>query len=237
MPLPIPAGELRTEAGVDYYRVVQKKASLEILPGLQTEVQGHDGRFPGPTFDVRSGRTTVIEQVNQLNVPTVVHLHGGHTPAASDGSPLDLLLPNGSHHQRMDHMDMGGGDQKTGSRTYTYPDTQRAAALWYHDHRMDYTAPQIYRGLFGLHLIRDDEEDALPLPRGDRGIPLVIADRAFAADGSFRYPAAKDSPGVGSAYMEGVIGDVVLVNGAPWPMLEVAAARYRFRSRRPSGST
>jgi spore coat protein A len=228
VPLPIPPVKkpLRTEGGVDYYKVVQKKASLEILPGLRTAVQGYDGLFPGPTFDVRSGRTTVIEQVNQLDVPTVVHLHGGHTPAASDGWPLDLLLPNGGHH---DHMAMSGGDQKMGSRTYTYPNTQRAAALWYHDHRMDYTAPQVYRGLFGLHLIRDDEEDALPLPRGDREIPLVIADRAFAADGSFRYPAAKDGPGVESAYMEGVIGDVVLVNGAPWPVLEVKAARYRFR--------
>ena len=40
----------------------------------------------------------MIEQVNQLDVPTVVHLHGGHTPAASDGWPLDLLMPAGEHH-------------------------------------------------------------------------------------------------------------------------------------------
>jgi FtsP/CotA-like multicopper oxidase with cupredoxin domain len=124
---------------------------------------------------------------------------------------------------------MTGGDVRTGSRTYTYPNTQRAATLWYHDHRMDYTAPQVYRGLFGLHLIRDEEEDRLALPHGGREVPLVIADRAFAADGSFHYPALKDGPGVDPAYMEGVIGDVILVNGAPWPVLEVDAARYRFR--------
>ncbi len=29
--------------------------------------------------------------------------------------------------------------------------------------------------------------------------------------------------------MEGVLGDVVLVNGAPWPVHEVDAARYRLR--------
>jgi len=29
--------------------------------------------------------------------------------------------------------------------------------------------------------------------------------------------------------MEGVLGDVVLVNGAPWPVAEVDAARYRLR--------
>jgi len=231
VPLPIPPVKkpLRTQAGIDYYRVVQQKASLEILPGLRTEVLGYDGLLPGPTFDVRSGRTTVIEQVNQLDVPTVVHLHGGHTPAASDGWPLDLLMPKGGHHGHAGHGGMTGGDVKSGSRTYTYPNAQRAATLWYHDHRMDYTAPQVYRGLFGLHLIRDAEEDALPLPAGDREIPLVLADRAFAADGSFLYPAAKDGPGVEEKYMEGVIGDVILVNGAPWPVLEVDAARYRFR--------
>ena len=91
------------------------------------------------------------------------------------------------------------GRRADGQRTYTYPNTQRAATLWYHDHRMDFTAPQVYRGLFGLHLVRDAEEDALPLPGGDREVPLVIADRAFAADGSFRYPAWTDvqtTPGV-----------------------------------------
>jgi len=231
VPLPIPPVKkpIRTAEGIDYYRVVQQQADLEILPGLKTPVLGYDGLLPGPTFDVRSGRTTVIEQVNQLDVPTVVHLHGGHTPASSDGWPLDLLMPNGEQHEHAGHHDMTGGDVKTGSRTYTYPNTQRAATLWYHDHRMDYTAPQVYRGLFGLHLIRDAEEDALPLPGGDREIPLVIADRAFAADGSFRYPALTDGPGIEPEYMEGVIGDVVLVNGAPWPVLEVDAARYRFR--------
>jgi spore coat protein A len=229
VPLPIPPVKkpIRSDAKADYYRVVQRKASLEILPGLKTEVMGYDGLFPGPTFDVRSGRTTVVEQVNELDVSTVVHLHGGHTPAPSDGWPLDLIMPaNGGHSEY--HM-MAGGDMTMGKRTYTYPNTQRAATLWYHDHTMDYTGPQVYRGLFGLHLIRDDEEDNLPLPKGDREIPLVIADRAFDADGSFLYPAAKDGPGVEPAYMEGVIADVTLVNGAPWPVHEVDAVRYRFR--------
>ena len=63
--------------------------------------------------------------------------------------------------------------------------------LWYHDHTMDYTAPQVYRGLFGVHIIRDDEEDRLPLPAGDREIPLVIADRAFDDNGAFLYPVPR----------------------------------------------
>ncbi|GAA2794947.1 multicopper oxidase domain-containing protein [Kribbella solani] len=232
VPLPIPPVKkpIRSDAKADYYQVVQRKASLEILPGLKTEAMGYDGILPGPTFDVRSGRTAIVEQVNELDVSTVVHLHGGHTPAPSDGWPLDLIMPaNGQHggHQMGGHME--GGDMTTGRRTYTYPNAQRAATLWYHDHTMDYTAPQVYRGLFGLHIIRDEEEAELPLPKGDREIPLIIADRAFDADGSFLYPALKDGPGVEAKYMEGVVADVTLVNGAPWPVHEVDAVRYRFR--------
>jgi spore coat protein A len=61
----------------------------------------------------------------------------------------------------------------------------------------------------------------------------MVCDRSFAADGSFQYPALdaslRSQPGVASGYTGGVLGDVVLVNGAPWPYLEVAAMRYRFR--------
>jgi spore coat protein A len=234
VPLPIPPVKQpsRTDGTTDYYEITQREASMEILPGLQTPIFGYDGRFPGPTIESRSGRSTVVRHVNELPVPIVVHLHGGNTPAASDGYPVDLVLPtNGQVHDWM-HNGMTG-DIAQGSKDYEYPLDQRAATLWYHDHRMDFTGPQVYRGLAGFHLVRDDEEDALPLPRGDREVPLMITDRAFAEDGSFRYPANDPSlrhmPGVDDAFMEGVLGDVILVNGAPWPVLEVAATRYRFR--------
>ncbi|BDM74737.1 hypothetical protein HEK616_82240 (plasmid) [Streptomyces nigrescens] len=122
---------------------------------------------------------------------------------------------------------------REGYRTYEYPLNQRAATLWYHDHRMDFSAPQVWRGLAGFFLIRDDEEDALPLPRGQRDIPLMLCDRAFDADGTFRYPAldptCTGTPGVHDAFMDRVLGDVQLVNGAPWPVLEVSSTRYRLR--------
>jgi spore coat protein A len=61
----------------------------------------------------------------------------------------------------------------------------------------------------------------------------MIMDRAFDKDGAFSYPATDPSlasmPGVKDKYMNGVTGDVILVNGAAWPALEVDAARYRFR--------
>jgi spore coat protein A len=212
VPLPIPAvaRPVRTDATTDFYEIVQREADQEILPGVRTRVLGYNGTFPGPTLVTRSGRQAVVTHRNDLPVPVAVHLHGGHTPADSDGYPTDLIRPGGR-------------------RDYTYPMRQRAATLWYHDHRMDFTGQQVYRGLAGFHLVTDDEQDALGLPSGERDVPLMISDRSFDEDGSFRYPANHHGGGVDDAHMAGVLGDVVLVNGAPWPVLEVAAARYRLR--------
>ncbi|SDS23967.1 spore coat protein A [Friedmanniella luteola] len=218
------------------YTVVQRPAQVEILPGVLTDVWGYDGLFPGPTLRARRGERVVVTHHNDLPVPTVVHLHGGHTPAASDGFPTDLVLPAGpaatsrTGHGGMPH---GAGDVRRGTREHVYPGDQPAATLWYHDHRMDFTAPQVWRGLAGFHLVSDDVEDALPLPHGERDVPLMIMDRSFGADGELRYPSLDASlagpPGVSADHTSGVLGDVLLVNGRPWPVLAVAAARYRLR--------
>ncbi len=61
----------------------------------------------------------------------------------------------------------------------------------------------------------------------------MITDRAFTADGSLRYPSIdptlQTTPGVSDGYTAGVLGDVILVNGRPWPTKDVCAARYRLR--------
>lgn len=244
LPLPRVLEPVSTNGTTDTYEITQQHAELGILPGLRTKAWTYGGTFPGPTIVSRSGRRTVVRHRNELDRPAVVHLHGGHTPAASDGYPTSLILPadgsynahraaqdmsGGSHGMSMDH---GAMDLAEGSRTYTYPFDQRAATLWYHDHRMGYTGVAVWMGLAGFHIVHDDEEERLPLPRDERDIPLMVLDRSFAADGSFRYPWLDErlhTPGVTDAYMNGVLGDVVLVNGAPWPVHEVDRARHRLR--------
>ncbi|GAA2582730.1 multicopper oxidase family protein [Winogradskya consettensis] len=231
LPIPPVKRPSRSTGDTDHYELTAREASMEILPGLRTPIMGYDGIFPGPTIKARKGRRTVVHYRNQLGVPTVMHLHGGHTPADSDGFPTDLVLPVAGGSGYADQA--VGGTTSAGTRDYTYPVNQRAATLWYHDHRMGFTGPQVWRGLAGFFLITDDEEDELPLPRGDRDVPLMITDRAFEADGALRYPAMDphlvSMPGIDAAHMNGAIGDVILVNGAPWPQLEVEAVRYRFR--------
>ena len=203
---------VRKDETTDYYEMTVRESEQRIVPGLATRIWGYNGIFPGPTLEARRGRQTVVRLRNTLPVPIVNHLHGGRTPPESDGFPTDLVSE---------------------ARDYTYPNRQRAATLWYHDHRMDFTGPQVWRGLAGFYLIRDEEERQLPLPAGDKEIALMICDRSFAKDGSLQYPSLdaglRGSPGVTHEYMGGVLGDVILVNGAPWPRLEVANTRYRFR--------
>jgi FtsP/CotA-like multicopper oxidase with cupredoxin domain len=236
VPLPIPAvlEPVRRDHTTDYYELTQSVTAVDILPGLRTEAWTYGGSFPGPTIVSRAGRRTVVQHRNELPHPTVVHLHGGHTPAASDGYPMDVITPRGGHvpavpgHGMTHH----GGSVAEHLRDYTYPMEQRAATLWYHDHRHGFTGPAVWFGLAGFHLVHDDEEQALPLPSGERDVPLMITDRSFAVDGSFRYPfvdAGLRVPGVTDPYMNGLLGDVVLVNGAPWPVMRADRARHRLR--------
>ncbi|NNG34931.1 multicopper oxidase family protein [Nakamurella aerolata] len=239
--VPLPKASVLRPDRAGRILITQRVADLQILPGVRTPVWGYDGTFPGPTIETRSGSPVTITHTNALPVPTVTHLHGGHTPADSDGWPTDLLLPQrmsdgngGTHagHTGMTGMADPEARLRTSTREYRYPMDQPAATLWYHDHRMDFTGPAVWRGLAGMHLVRDDHEDSLSLPRDERELPLLIADRSFDADGSFRYPSVDPTlqrPGVADEWMSGVLGDVMLVNGAPWPVAEVDAARYRLR--------
>ena len=232
-PLPIPPvlQPASTDATTDYYDITTRAAPARILPGLNTTIWGYNGIFPGPTIDARRNRRVVLRLRNELPVPVVNHLHGGRTPPESDGYPTDLVLPVSGFPVGQSHDPLAR--IATGQREYIYPNEQRGATLWYHDHRMDFTAPQVWRGLAAFYILRDDTEQQLPLPRGDREIPLFICDRAFDTTGEFLYPSLDSSlrgkMGVTSEYMGGVMGDVILVNGAPWPQLEVANTKYRFR--------
>jgi spore coat protein A len=88
-----------------------------------------------------------------------VHLHGGLTPASYDGWAENLFAP---------------GQQAV----FHYPMDQRAALLWYHDHVMGTTKFDVYAGLAGLWIVRDERERELDLPEGPPfEVPLLIQDR------------------------------------------------------------
>ncbi|GAA1166237.1 multicopper oxidase family protein [Ornithinimicrobium humiphilum] len=212
VPLPL-VPVARPEGGGATYLLRAAAADLEILPGRTTRALTYGGSFPGPTIAVRVGEQTTVRLTNDLDRSTVLHLHGGVTPPEHDGWPTDLVEPGQT-------------------RDYVYPLEQRAAPLWYHDHTLDHTGPNVYAGLAGAFLLSDPAEDDLGLPRDERDVTLVVCDRAFGPDAELAYPALDPEGrlgGVEERYHGGVLGDCVLVNGAPWPVMEADAARYRFR--------
>ena len=164
-------------------------ANAEIIPGLPHRDLGiTTARFPGPT---------ILRQVR----PAGHRRRAQRTAGAHRGAPA--RRPHPGRVRRLPHRPdparrpsrdwhptrLTGNAVIGRPRSYRYPLQQRASTLWYHDHTMDFTGPNVYRGLAGFFLVGDDEDDALPLPRGDRDLPLMVCDRSFAADGSFRYPA------------------------------------------------
>src|SRR5262249_41483242 len=131
VPLPVPPvlKPTRQDAATDYYEISQRPGKVEILPGLETEIWGYNGIFPGPTMRARGGRRVVARNRNALPVPTAVHLHGGKTPPADDGCPVDLLLPVGGWTaEHSGHT--ASGQLSHGERHYVYPLDQPATTLW-----------------------------------------------------------------------------------------------------------
>lgn len=229
LPVPTPLAPVRSTATEDFYELTAKPGNAQILDGVTTPIWGYDGQFPGPLFESRHGRTVRVRLRNDLPVPLVRHLHGAQTPPASDGYPLDYVLPAGG----WEHHLHPGGRTHEGEFEYVYPLDQRASMLWYHDHRMDFSGPQVWRGLVGMHLHRDDEEEGLELPSGDHELPLLVCDRSFGPSGEFLYPSLDqelhEMPGVLAAFSNGVLGDTVLVNGVHAPYHEVKQGTYRLR--------
>src|ERR1700676_5057217 len=228
LPIPPVLEPRRSDEQGDHYEIEARESTAAILPGKEPTIRGYNGIFPGPTIKATRGRATHIRFTNKLLTPVVTHLHGGHTPSDSDGWPMDAILP--ARHAvpatPVQTAHAGDGGQIAGAsaskyeHNYTYPHDRRAATLWYDDHTMGATGQNVYMGLAGFYLVEDEDECSLPLPRGRYDIPLMLCARQFNNDGSFRYNPHGHA---------GADGDIILVNGAPWPALRVERRRYRFR--------
>jgi spore coat protein A len=198
------------DAGIAYYDIEQRQVKVEILPGLQTTVWGYNGITPGPTVVAKQGQKIVMRQTNSLpsihpqlryNVWTSTHLHGSASLPQYDGYASDITGP---------------GQYKD----YQYPNFQDGRTLWYHDHGVHITAENAYMGLAGMYVMHDPHELSLPIPHGRYDVPLVIRDAMFQQNGDLIIDNNDES---------GIYGDVILVNGRPWPLMQVEPRKYRFR--------
>ncbi len=210
-------------------------------------IWGFEGNTAGgpelnPTIFGRYGRPIICRLYNELpqnhvgfGTPEVsMHLHNLHAPSESDGFPGDYFSafkagPTlGGPGRFKDHFYpnvYAGLDEYGGIGD----PSQALGTLWYHDHTLDFTAPNASRGLAGFYLLFDhldsgDENDrtpgALRLPSHPYDYPLMFQDKRFDADGVHFYDQLNP---------EGTLGDKVTVNGKIEPVLRVASRKYRLR--------
>ncbi len=230
--------------GSTYYEVTMKECFHKLHRDLPpTRLWGYNGLFPGPTIDVNKDENVYIKWMNDLpdkhflpvdhtihhsesghqepDVKTVVHLHGGATPPDSDGYPEAWFTK--------DFKETGPYFEK---EVYHYPNKQRGALLWYHDHAMAITRLNVYAGLAGMYIIRERKEKQLKLPSGEYDVPLMILDRTLNDDGSLSYPSGPANPSEtlpDPSIVPFFCGNTILVNGKAWPYMEVEPRTYRFR--------
>ena len=212
-------------------------------------VQHMNTGFTYGRFNAFSG--TIVRHVNNLppadahvgfgEPRTTVHLHGGHQPARSDGFPTDLRLADGSafnvSFERGEHFDYtyplvapGVLDDLRDGTDHLGDHSERASTLWYHDHILEFTSHNVYRGLLGFFLLRDtpvgaspevlaqvrdtgDEStaaanaapNALRLPSGAYDVPLLLQEKTFGLNGELIYDVFN---------LDGFLGEKYLVNPA-----------------------
>jgi spore coat protein A, manganese oxidase len=234
-PLPIPEKlkPYKRRKDADRYRVrmveFRKQLHSQLPP---TKVWGYEGQYPGPTFEAVSGRRVEVRWENQLPlehlfpvdtrihgamppapaVRVVPHLHGSRTSSISDGLPEGWFVPGAA-------------------ALYEYPNEQRAATLWYHDHAMGITRLNVYAGLSGFYLLRDQQELSMDLPSGEYEIPLSLQDRMLSDEGQLVYTPTRDDgvPVPRGTWGPQFFGNVPVVNGAVYPFLNVEPRAYRLR--------
>ncbi|PNH82217.1 multicopper oxidase family protein [Arthrobacter sp. AFG20] len=147
-------------------------------------IYSFNGTFPGPMINAEYGKPALVRFENHLDENPLnldrqdfgspdwsflTHLHNGHTAPESDGNP---------------HYSMTAGPKYEGYLPKTFcdnlylnwpagnDDREKQSFFWFHDHRMDHTGSNVYKGMVGLYPIYDpkngmdmgDETKGLRLP-------------------------------------------------------------------------
>jgi FtsP/CotA-like multicopper oxidase with cupredoxin domain len=184
----------------------------------------------------------------------LTHLHNGHTAAESDGNP----------HHKMWRDGVGGyrPGQFCDNLYLNYPaggdDKEKQSFFWFHDHRMDHTGANVYKGMVGIFPIYDPEQNKdmgdetkgyrLPGVRTNNpdgsfdveyDVPLVFYDTRL-EDGTTPHKDFHTGSGEfhpewwGQSFFKhfpnhGFVGDVFTTNMVAYPVWEVKRRKYRLR--------
>jgi spore coat protein A, manganese oxidase len=186
--------------------------------------------------------------IKRNGIPIITHLHGGHTDFQFDGNPEWFYNP------RNTVRGPAWKDERIRFTTlFKYDVDVPAGPLWYHDHALGITRLNVYAGMAGFFIVRDEFDTGRP--GNDLGLPafpyemaLAIQDRMFKKNGRLFYPAFPGDPyyddfitdehavlppdlfpGGGPTALAEFFGDHMVVNGKIWPKADVEPRNYRLR--------
>jgi FtsP/CotA-like multicopper oxidase with cupredoxin domain len=158
-------------------------------------IYGFNSTFPGPMINAEYGKPVLVRfsnhlDENPLNLPRqdfgdpelrfLTHLHNAHTAPESDGNPHYAFLFGPKDHgfpvkSFVDQLYLNwpaGNDSR-----------EKQSFFWFHDHVMDFTGADVYKGMVGLYPIYDPENN---LDAGDETQGLRLPGvRTNHADGTF----------------------------------------------------
>lgn len=209
-------------------------------------VWAYDGMVPGPTIVARYNEPALVRfhadidpyAVGYGSPEITVHLHNLHAASESDGFAGDYFSaarygPGVTRAGTFkDHLYLNRYAGFSTDPAGIGDPREALGTLWYHDHRMDFTEQNVYRGMFGTYLLFDDvdsgdEHDtnpkALRLPSGvgRYDIPLLFADFLMDKSGYVLYNPLE--------IKKGHLGNKLTVNGKIQPFFKVERRKYRFR--------
>ncbi len=225
-------------------------------------IYGFEGTFPGPMINAEYGKPLCVRFINELDenpfnldrqdfgapdLAFLTHLHNGHTAPECDGQPHyrpEGYLPKMWCDNLYLNYPAGGSER------------EKQSFMWFHDHRMDHTSSNVYKGMVGLFPIYDpvkdngDETKGLRLPgvrtenpdgtfSVDYDIPLAIYDCSLDDGVTTHHDFHNGDTGThpewwGKTFFQhfpnhGFVGDIFTVNGIAFPFHEVKRRKYRLR--------
>jgi FtsP/CotA-like multicopper oxidase with cupredoxin domain len=232
-----------------------REAAVQLHPDYppnSTIIWGFNGQVPGPLIRANYGESTLVRYYNDLpsvKIPApggfgiaeiTTHLHNAHTPFESDGNPVDYInsINDPTALNPLGFKDNHYPNVYAGYSTFggIGNPNEALASLWYHDHHLEFTAQNVYKGMFGSydlfdHVDNNNENDptpgALRLPSGDFDIPIFFNDFLLDQDHKLVFDLFN---------LDGILGDRFCANGAIQPKLTVQKRRYRFRLCNPGPS-
>src|ERR1700722_4436170 len=222
------------------YQFNQRQFTTSQHPDLPPQTiwgfdDGTGPRSPGPTYQAFYGKPQITRNINSLPSITEVnntgfgmasvstHLHNAHNPSESDGNPCDFYTSGRFCDQYYPNVLAGfnSTNQPNGDIN------ESLSTLWYHDHRVDFTSQNTYKGLLGFYCLFNqldtgNEETGFRLPSFPQfDIPLAFADKVYDPEsGELVFDLFN---------LDGILGDKFLVNGTIQPFFQVSPRRYRFR--------